>query len=100
MRRIFGEGASSVPLLSTKPTYGHVLGASGAISVAAAGLMLHHRFLAPTLNIHLERAGETSVVHVAGRGRPHSAKAGLVVVYGMGGMNAALLLKRADRSRP
>lgn len=38
------------PLGSVKPVYGHGLGASGTLNVAAVALMLHHQCLAPTLN--------------------------------------------------
>lgn len=96
MKKIFGGRARSIPLLSTKPNYGHVLGASGAISVAAAALMLSHEHLAPTLNIHADQSDETGVGHHFGLAEPRRSRAGVVVAYGMGGMNAVLLLKRAS----
>src|SRR5262249_17413928 len=40
MQRVFGKRRAEVPLISTKPIYGHTLGASSAINVAAAALML------------------------------------------------------------
>jgi 3-oxoacyl-[acyl-carrier-protein] synthase II len=96
MKQVFGDRAASIPLLSTKPNYGHVLGASGAISVAAAALMLSHEHIAPTLNIQVDQGHDSGVSHHSGLARPHRAKAGVVVAYGMGGMNAVLLLKRAS----
>lgn len=98
MRQIFGERAGAVPLLSTKPNYGHMLGASGALSVGAAALMLHHEFIIPTINVNPERERESGMNHQAGRGKAQSSKAALVMAYGMGGNNAALLLKRAGNA--
>jgi 3-oxoacyl-[acyl-carrier-protein] synthase II len=91
MRRIFGERAASVPLLSTKPIYGHTLGASAALSVAAAALMIHHEFVAPAVDVDEARSRS---------GGPQRSEAALVVSYGMGGQNAVLLLRRDVESAP
>jgi 3-oxoacyl-[acyl-carrier-protein] synthase II len=94
MDRVFGARAVEVPLLSMKPVYGHLLGASSALNVAAAVLMLHHRWLAPTANIDAAHAGR--IDHCAGGGRRCDAGAGLAISYGIGGHNAVTLLRRAD----
>ncbi|UQA61214.1 hypothetical protein E8A73_012345 [Polyangium aurulentum] len=94
MRLVFGEHAGEVPLLSTKPIYGHTFGASSALSVAAAALMLDRQFVAPTVNIHHERS-TSGLFHQHGRGQSRRLGAGLVVAYGMGGQNSVLLLERA-----
>jgi 3-oxoacyl-[acyl-carrier-protein] synthase II len=95
MRRVFGARAPEVPLLSTKPLYGHLLGASSALNVAATALMLHHGWLAPTLNVPLPR-GPDELDHVADGPRPHRARAGLSMSYGIGGHNTATLLRCAE----
>src|SRR5258705_13928923 len=51
MRIVFGPRAAEVPLLSTKPIYGHTVGASSAVNAAATVLMLHHDFVIPTINV-------------------------------------------------
>src|SRR5206468_5384611 len=51
MRKLFGERTRSIPLVSTKPIYGHLLGASSALNVAAAALMLSEGQVIPTMNI-------------------------------------------------
>lgn len=70
MRSVFGEVPRDVPLLSTKPIYGHTLGASSAVNVAAAVMMVHH-------------------ADASARG------VGLSVSYGIGGNNSAILVRRA-----
>jgi 3-oxoacyl-[acyl-carrier-protein] synthase II len=94
LQRVFAARASEVPLLSTKPIFGHLLGGSSALNVAAAALMLHHRTLAPTANVDPARVG--TIDHVAGASRPTDADAGLAVSYGIGGHNAVTLIERAE----
>jgi len=93
MQRIFVDRVGEVPLLSVKPIYGHLLGGSSALNIAATVLMLHHRWVAPTANIDPAQAGP--VDHLAGGGRPSDAPAGLSVSYGIGGHNTVTLLERA-----
>jgi 3-oxoacyl-[acyl-carrier-protein] synthase II len=94
MKRIFGRRSREVPLISTKPIYGHTLGASSALSAAAAVLMLHEGFVIPTINVD-ERAVVQGFHHQANRGAASDARAGLVVSYGIGGQNAAIALRKA-----
>lgn len=94
MHRAFGPGAPEVPLVSVKPVYGHVLGASSALNVAAAVLMLHHGWLVPTFNAPPASAAPAApaIDHLAGGGRACDATAGLAVSYGLGGHSAVTLV--------
>jgi 3-oxoacyl-[acyl-carrier-protein] synthase II len=96
MQRIFDDRAREVPLLSVKPIYGHLLGGSSALNIAAAALMLHHRWLLPTINVDATAAADLPVEHLAGGGRPTREPAGLSISYGIGGHNAVTLLERAS----
>jgi len=96
MQRVFGAGAPGVPLISVKPVYGHLFGASSALNIAAAVLMLHHGRVVPTLNVEPARAGTSPLDHVAGGGRPSTARAGLAVSYGIGGHSAVTLVGAAE----
>jgi len=80
-----------VPLLSVKPVYGHLFGASSALNIAAAVLMLHHGWLVPTLNIDPARA-TGPIDHLARGGRRNLGSAGMAVSYGIGGHSAVTLL--------
>jgi 3-oxoacyl-[acyl-carrier-protein] synthase II len=77
MERLFGARAAAVPLLSVKPIYGHLLGGSSALNVAAATLLLHHR--------RPSRDGDDLAPPAAG----------LAVSFGIGGHNSVTLLERA-----
>jgi len=95
MHKVFAARAPQVPLLSVKPVYGHLLGASSALNVAAATLMLHHGWIVPTLNVDQARADDT-IDHLGGGGRRTDASAALSVSYGIGGHNAVVLIGKAE----
>jgi 3-oxoacyl-[acyl-carrier-protein] synthase II len=95
MKRVFGRRTREVPLISTKPIYGHTLGASSALNAAAAALMLHHEFVIPTVRLDEKRVVH-GFNHQANRGEARKLRSGVVVAYGIGGQNAALLLRKAN----
>jgi 3-oxoacyl-[acyl-carrier-protein] synthase II len=97
MRHVFGARAKEVPLVSTKPIYGHTLGASSAINVAAAAMMLESQYVVPTINVD-EARQKSAVNHQANRGVARPLEIGLAMSYGMGGHNTALLLRRHGRA--
>ena len=96
MQRVFAERVPEVPLLSVKPVYGHLFGASSALNIAAAVLMLHHGWLVPTLNVDPARNSQSPIDHLAGGGRPTNASAALAVSYGIGGHSSVTLIGRAE----
>jgi len=91
IERAFGPSDRDhrIPLLSNKPIFGHTMGASSALNVAAAALMLRHQYVVPTINsegsdgYHLTFAGET-----------RACTAGIAMSSGLGGNNTVLLLQR------
>jgi 3-oxoacyl-[acyl-carrier-protein] synthase II len=91
METMFGDRAPQVPLLSIKPIYGHLFGASSALNIAAAVLMLHHGWLVPTLNVEPARV-RRGIDHLAGGGRHSHTGAGLAMSYGIGGHNTVTLV--------
>jgi 3-oxoacyl-[acyl-carrier-protein] synthase II len=79
----------------TKAYYGHALGASGAIEVAVTALTLQRGWVPPTLN--LEQAGEgCDLDYVPGEGRAARPRNAITNSFGFGGINAVVILKRAD----
>lgn len=96
MKRVFGKRTRDVPLISTKPIYGHTLGASSALNVAAAALMLRNDYVIPTINVDEKRVVH-GFNHQANRGAARVSNGGVVIAYGMGGQNVALALRRNER---
>jgi 3-oxoacyl-[acyl-carrier-protein] synthase II len=63
MHRVFGERASSIPVNSLKPMFGHTLGAAGVLELAGTILSMKGGFVAPTLNTEeLDPACDLNVV--------------------------------------
>jgi len=91
-----GPLAARVPVSGTKGLYGHPLGASGAIEAAITALALHHGLLPGTCNLEtLDPRCELNVLTAPCALRPEAA---LSTSFGFGGMNAALVLRRAGVS--
>lgn len=93
LRLALGDRAASVPVSGTKGLYGHALGASGAIEAAITVLALARDLLPGTCNLFDldERVGLT----VLAQPMPASPTAALSTSFGFGGLNAALVIRRA-----
>ncbi len=95
IRTVFGDHAYRIPVSSTKGYYGHALGASGAFETAIAALVLQRGWIPPTLN--LDNVGDgCDLDYVPNVGRDLTPRVVLTNSFGFGGINASLLLKRAD----
>jgi 3-oxoacyl-[acyl-carrier-protein] synthase II len=88
-----GEHAGGVPVSGTKGLYGHALGASGAIEAAITLLALCHGLLPGTCNLRVQDPElDLSVLRDPLPARPAAA---LSTSFGFGGLNAALVFRRA-----
>jgi 3-oxoacyl-[acyl-carrier-protein] synthase II len=91
----FGDHARRLKISGTKGYYGHPLGASGAIEAALTALALAEGWLPPTVN--LERPDpECDLDFVTGAGAARLAEVALSNSFGFGGINAAVVMRRAD----
>ncbi len=95
IRQVWGAYASRIPLVGNKSSFGHTLGAAGAINAIEAVYGIFEGIVAPT--IHLRERGEgfedLDVVETARRIDPKTA---LVTANGFGGWTSALHLRRFD----
>ncbi len=96
MKRVFGRRTRDVPLISTKPIYGHTLGASSALNAATAALMLHHDFVVPTVKLDQKRVVH-GFNHQANQGESRPLRSGFVVAYGIGGAECDLVAAKGRR---
>jgi 3-oxoacyl-[acyl-carrier-protein] synthase II len=90
----FGAHASRLAVSGTKGYYGHPLGASGAIEAAVTALALAREWLPPTLNLTV-RDPDCDLDYVAGAGAPRRAEVAVSNSFGFGGINAAIVMRRA-----
>ena len=98
---VMGEGAAVVVLEEYERAksrgahiYAEVSGASGAMEAAICALSLERGWLPATLN--LDQPGDAcDLDHIRGSGRATSVDYMLSNSFGFGGINAALVIKRA-----
>ncbi|MDE3172522.1 MAG: beta-ketoacyl-ACP synthase II [Gemmatimonadota bacterium] len=94
LRQVFGDHASRLQVSSTKAYYGHALGASGAIEAAITALAVAREWLPPTLNLDAPDAA-CDLDYIPHTGRVARPEVALTNSFGFGGINAALVLRRA-----
>ncbi|MGH7629658.1 MAG: beta-ketoacyl-ACP synthase II [Gemmatimonadales bacterium] len=95
IKQVFGDHAHRLALSGTKGYYGHALGASGAIETAICALALRHGWLPPTVNLEAPDPA-CDLDYIRGDGRTGRPEYVLTNSFGFGGINACLVLKRAD----
>jgi 3-oxoacyl-[acyl-carrier-protein] synthase II len=95
IKRVLGERAYRVPVSGTKGYYGHALGASGAIEAAICALALDREWLPPTVNLAQPDA-ECDLDYVPTAGRDTRVEHIISNSFGFGGINAALVMRRAS----
>ncbi|HEU5170488.1 MAG TPA: beta-ketoacyl-ACP synthase II [Gemmatimonadales bacterium] len=95
IKQVFGDHAYRLALSGTKGYYGHALGASGAIEVAICALALHHDWLPPTVNLEAPDPA-CDLDYLRGEGRRGAPEFVLTNSFGFGGINASLVLRRAE----
>jgi 3-oxoacyl-[acyl-carrier-protein] synthase II len=94
IKRILGDRAHRVPVSGTKGYYGHALGASGAIEAAICALALQRCWLPPTVNLRqADEACDLDFIPEAGRST--AVEHVITNSFGFGGINAALVMRRA-----
>ena len=95
IKSVFGDHSAKLQVSSTKAYYGHALGASGAMEAAICAMALDREWLPPTLNLEDPDDG-CDLDYIPGVGRDARVDYILTNSFGFGGINAALVLKRAD----
>jgi 3-oxoacyl-[acyl-carrier-protein] synthase II len=92
IKTVFGDQAFKIPISSTKSTVGHLLGASGAIEMAASLMGMQYGMIHPTANYEFPDP-ECDLDYVPGQAREHKIKYMMKNSFGFGGQNATLIIK-------
>jgi len=87
----FGERAYEVPISSTKSMTGHLLGAAGALEALIAVLTVYHGVIPPTINLETPDP-QCDLDYVPNRARQAEVKVALSNSFGLGGLNACLVI--------
>lgn len=95
IKQVFGEHAYRLAVSSPKSMAGHLMGAAGALSVAATALALHHGILPPTINLDTPDP-ECDLDYVPNASRRAEIRVALANGFGFGGQNGVVALGRVD----
>ncbi len=93
IKQMFGKHAYKLAISSTKSMVGHLLGASGAIGMAAAVLSLQHQHIHPTINLD-KPDPQCDLDYVPNVSRKSTINYAMVEALGFGGHNTVMVLKR------
>jgi 3-oxoacyl-[acyl-carrier-protein] synthase II len=95
IKQVFGDHAYRLAFSGTKGYYGHALGASGAIEAAICALASRRHWVPPTVNLDSPDPA-CDLRHVPDQGMELQPDYLLSNSFGFGGINAALLFRRAE----
>lgn len=96
LRKVFAGRWSTVPVSGSKGAIGHAMAAAGVLEAIVAAKTCATGIVPPTVN--LEQIGEgCELDHVIREPRYTSAETVLSVSFGMGGQNAAIILRRVTQ---
>jgi len=93
LRKLFANRWQDVPVSGSKGAIGHAMAAAGVLEAIVAAQTCATGIVPPTVNLHDVDDG-CELDHVIGEPRDVNAETVLSVSFGMGGQNAAVILKR------
>jgi 3-oxoacyl-[acyl-carrier-protein] synthase II len=93
IKRVFGDHAKKLCVSSTKSMVGHLLGASGAIELAASALSIRHGQVHPTINYETPDP-DCDLDYVPNVARDRRVDYAISNSLGFGGHNTCLLIGR------
>lgn len=95
LRNLFANRWRSVPVSGSKGAIGHAMAAAGVLEAIVAAQTCATGIVPPTVNLrHVDEGCELD--HVIDEPRDVNAQTVLSVSFGMGGQNAAVILKRGS----
>ncbi|MBS4013321.1 MAG: beta-ketoacyl-[acyl-carrier-protein] synthase family protein [Bacteroidetes bacterium] len=92
VKKLFGDNASKIPVVSSKSMIGHTIGAAGVIEGAITVKSLLEQKLHPTAN-YINPDPELDLDYVPNIAREHEMSCALSNSFGFGGHNATLVFK-------
>jgi 3-oxoacyl-[acyl-carrier-protein] synthase II len=95
IKKVFGEHAYNLNISSTKSMTGHLLGGAGAVETIACVLAIQHNVVPPTINFReKDEQIDYNLNLTLNQAQEREIKVALNNVFGFGGHNATVLLKK------
>jgi len=95
IKNLFGDHAYNMMVSSTKSMTGHLLGAAGAIELAASAFAIDSGTIPPTINLD-NPDPECDLNYVPNKAEQRNIDVALSNSFGFGGHNASLLIKKFE----
>jgi 3-oxoacyl-[acyl-carrier-protein] synthase II len=92
IKSVFGDRSYEIPINSTKSMIGHLLGAAGAVEIAATVLQIGRKIIHPTINLD-NPDPECDLDYVAGGSRQAEINYALSNSFGFGGHNISIVIR-------
>jgi 3-oxoacyl-[acyl-carrier-protein] synthase II len=93
IKTVFGDYARKVAVSSTKGATGHMLGAAGAVEMAACALAIKHGIVPPTINYEYPDP-DCDLDYVPNTAREMPVNAIVNNSFGFGGHNSTITAKK------
>ena len=93
IKKVFGAGASKIPVSSIKSMMGHLIAAAGAVELITCVLAIEHQTIPPTSNL-TEPDPELDLDYVPNKARKAHVEVCLSDSFGFGGQNDTLIVRR------
>jgi 3-oxoacyl-[acyl-carrier-protein] synthase II len=93
IQRLFGERADKIPVMALKSRTGYPGAASGMVELIASVMAMKYGITPYNLNFFEPDEGDV-LDHIAGAPRKKDINCVMVNVFGLGGQNAVLILRR------
>jgi 3-oxoacyl-[acyl-carrier-protein] synthase II len=98
LRKVFAERWREVPVSGSKGAIGHAMAAAGVLEAIVGAHTCSTGIVPPTVNLHQVDEG-CELAHVIGEPHDVNAETVLSVSFGMGGQNAAIILKQISLAK-
>ena len=95
IKAVFGEHARKLAISSSKSMHGHVMGATGAVEMAATIQAIERGVIPPTAN-YTQPDPECDLDYVPNQARQKPVRVAVSNSFAFGGLNAVLLVRKYD----
>jgi 3-oxoacyl-[acyl-carrier-protein] synthase II len=96
IKHVFGDGAYTVPISSSKSMIGHLIAAAGAVELITCVMALRQSVLPPTINYETPDP-ECDLDYIPNTAREKRVQHVLSNSFGFGGQNISLIVSRFDQ---